>query len=182
MIGIVAILLGVGAYSYTRSRRRVSVERAAVEIRARLHKVQSLAAVAGSQLGAKRGTERLRYEGCPTVNNSFQLWIRVDTDQRIILPADLQYDPAADQVVVRCETLDLNVITNGLARFTFPPAGTQLAFTPSGRLVLVGPVAPLYFELQGDNNDRFGFRILQSGVTCEASQDTTPPLCNEDLG
>ena len=184
-VGIVALLLAMASYSLIRGRQRIGVERASLEIKGRLERARSLAAIAGS----RAGTNRLQYGATctdqealvPNDPSQWQLWVRVNGNA-IEFPSRVLPAPGGvDRLVVECETYDVAVATNGIARLSAPVAPGLLAFSPSGRAILQGipgPYAYFQVEIVGDPK-RYGVRVLPSGVTCQASVAAGPPWCDQ---
>lgn len=185
VIGIIAVLLAVAAYQITRSRERVSLERALLDLQGRIVRAQSLAAVAGSRLGVMRDpvSPRLAYDASCTNDPLLQLWVRFNGGGTVEIPSRLEYNAGTDQVTVFCETFDLGVETQTTGVFNAPPPATVFAFAPSGRTVTpAGPVAPIYVQVGNPaDSQTYGFRILPSGIVCAASV-AGGALCDEDLG
>ncbi len=191
VVGIVAILTGVAVFNVTQSRRRVTVERALADLRGRIARAQSLAAVAGSRLGNVVGTPRFVYGAGCTAAPERQLWVRFNGGT-VEIPSQLRYDDLTDELTVQCDTFDIAAETRGIGTLLAPPAGTVLGFSPNGRsLTIAGPAAPLYVQADtlGDTR-KYGFRVLSSGVLCSAMEPAVPaaafaapagPLCSEDL-
>lgn len=182
VIGIVAILMGVAAFQLTQSRRRVTLERALFELHSRLLHAQSLAAVAGSRLGVGRVAPRLVHRNGCTVDPAPQLWVRIN-GSTVELPAQLEYDDAADTLFVDCDTVDVTAITQTNGVLNEPTAAVVFAFLPSGRTVVQGgPPAPVYIEVGSAGDPKtYGLRILPSGVICPAST-LGGALCDEEVG
>jgi prepilin-type N-terminal cleavage/methylation domain-containing protein len=188
VVGIVAILLAVAIFAIARSKDTMTVERAAALLRTRVEKAQSIAAIAGSRLGTPRVT--LDGSCVADANEPNQLWINVNGGQ-VTIPsrADVQGDGT---IVVSCDPWDLDALTRGMALFD-PGVGANeqpasFAFTADGRLIVprgaAQPANGLLFLLRKtDDNRKFGFRVLPSGLFCNA---TTPNptnrtlFCNED--
>ena len=188
VIGIVAIVVGVGAYNITRSRRRVSLERATEQLASRVQKAQALAAVAGSRLGPVRDPQpgrgqRLAYGANCTADPTLQLWVRFLPGQRVEIPAELVYDDATDVLTVNCEIFDLTAVTSGLGTIGLPAPGAVFGFSPAGRLIVpAGAPAPIFVQLVGTtDNHTYGFRVLPSGIVCRAST-VGGALCDQETG
>lgn len=184
VVGIIAILLSVAGYQVTRSRRRVTLERAVVDLQGRLAEAQSLAAVAGSRLGPHLNAPRLVYAGnCPVAAGQAgpdhpQLWISFNGNTAEI-PTQITYDPATDELTAQCETFDVAAVTQAAGAFNEPAAPVTFAFSPSGRLIGAPSV---YVEVgSATDNKTYGMRILPSGIMCPAST-LGGPLCDEDAG
>lgn len=179
VVGIVALLLGVGAYTLGQARRRVSLERASFDLAGRIQRAQALAAVAGSRLGVLPGAQRFAYGATCTPDPEQQLWIRVQPGSRIEVPAQLVYDNATDVMTVDCEVFDLPVLADGT--LASPAAGVVFGFTPAGHLVFPGVApAPVFFQVSDNTGDSktHGFRVLNSGIICPASVQVGA-LCDE---
>ena len=183
VVAIVAILGGVATYQVTRSRRRVTLERALYELQARIEQAQSLAAVAGSRLGTTRsGVDRIVYDGSCTADANPQMWVRFNGNQ-VEVPARLAYDDATDIMTVFCEVFDIAVVTDTNGVFVAPAAPLTFGFAPSGRtFTALGPSAPIFVQVGSPADPKtYGLRILPSGVICPAST-AAGPMCDEELG
>jgi prepilin-type N-terminal cleavage/methylation domain-containing protein len=195
VVAIVGLLVGVAAYNITRSRQRVSLERATFDLAGRLQRAQALAAVAGSRLGPVRDPlpgrgERFQYgAGCTAADliaGQRQIWIRFLAGNRVEVPGQLDYNPDTDTMTLQCEVFDLGLATTGLGAFVAPAAPVVFGFAPSGRLIYPagGPVPPPPVFVQvadANDNKTFGFRVLASGIICPASV-AGGPLCDEEAG
>ena len=181
-VAIIAVLLALAVYTVVRGRERINLERANLQMKGLLDQARALSAIAGSRVGTNRivygngcTNERALSGGNPS---QWQLWVRVVGD-RIEFPARLA-DPGNDTLVVSCLTYDVPNATNSLGQLAAPTMAGELAFAPSGRLILRGIPGPYaYFQIQDPNDaKRYGVRVLPSGVTCEASVAAGPPWCD----
>lgn len=182
VVGIVALLLGIGAYTLGQARRRVSLERASFDLAGQIQRAQALAAVAGSRLGVVPGAQRFAYGATCTPDPEQQLWIRVQAGNRVELPTQLTYNNATDVITVDCVVFDIGALANGT--LNSPLAGTVFAFTPSGHLIAqAGAVpVPVFFQVSDTEGDSktHGFRVLNSGIICPSSNaGAGPPFCDE---
>ncbi len=177
VVGLLAIILGVGAYNLTRNRERASVQQSLQQLQGRIERVQSLAAVAGSRLG----TARVDYDAsCTNGGADTQLWVRFLTATTVELPSQIEYDAATDRLLVSCEVLDLAAESGGTATMLAPAPATVLAFSAAGRLInAAAPGNAVFVQLRAPDQRTYGFRILTSGVFCKASL-AAGPACDEE--
>jgi prepilin-type N-terminal cleavage/methylation domain-containing protein len=177
VVGVIGLILGIGAYRLTRNRERASVQGTLAELQGRIERAQALASVAGSRLG----TARVQYDAsCTNGGANTQLWVRFRTATTVEVPAQVTYDAAADVLQVGCDVLDLTADSGATATLVSPAVATTLAFSPTGRLINPAvPGAALFVQLRTPDQRTFGFRILPSGVFCKASL-AAGPVCDEE--
>ena len=176
-VAVVALVLSLAVFQLNRSRTRVTVERATMELQALASRAQSLAAVAGSRVGTAR---TVLGAGC-TPDPNPQLWVRVRAGNVVEFPNAITYDPGTDLLTVTCDTWDRGARTNGAGNLAIPPAPAAFAFSPSGRLLnqtVPGGEVFVRVAAAGDVMT-YGFRILRSGVMCKSS-DPADGVCDED--
>ncbi len=182
-VAVIAILVSIAAYTLVRSRRRINLERANLQVKGLLEQARSLSAIAGSRVG----TNRIVYgPGCtdeaaasPGDPTQWQLWVRF-AGNTLQVPTRVQ-DAGNDTLVVSCTTFNVATATGNQGVFAVPTAAGDLAFSPSGRVVLRGIPGPYaYFQISDPTDaKRFGVRVLPSGVVCQSSVAAGPPWCDE---
>lgn len=180
VVAIVAIGTGIAVYSSSRNKEILSADRATAAVRVRVERAQALAAVAGSRLG----TPRVILAGAcvPGPTPDPYLWVQVNTDGTIVLPAEVIQN-GDGTVTLQCEVFDINAETRGDASLEYPAATTVFGFTADGRLFMP-TAAPgnrsFYFGVRSTNGGRrFAFRVLPSGVICTAGEPDTVRCAEE---
>lgn len=185
VLAVVGIMGGMAAYSASRSRDRVQVERSAADLRAAVERARALARVAGPRLG----TGRINFGPNCTNPGGDLLWIDLAPGPGdVFIPHAVNYDPVDDELDVACRRWDWGGESGAEdeASFASPAGRIVFGFTANGRLAFAPgfPRQDVLVQLRHDPSGTLfpGFRVLPAGLTCLASHpDPLVEACDLDL-
>ncbi len=172
-LGVVGAITGLATYRVVRSRERVSVTRATTSLRAEIERARALARVAGPRLG----TARIVYGPNCNPSPGQLLWISLAPDA-VTIPRTVTYSSDTDELTVTCTTWEQGGLTGPREWVMIRPTDALVfGFSANGRLVFPTGEVPR-FEAAPDvfiqlaaraGENPVGFRVLPSGLTCDAS-------------
>lgn len=197
---IVVAILGIGvsiaSSNITRTKRRQSLAGELRAVRSAVERTRALSTLAGSRMG----TARIAYDpSCPPPPatsylgaGNTMLWMTINPGAGTwTFPDMIDFNAATDVLTVTCttQTLGVGASREFSGQFVAPVAPLFIAFSQTGRL-LTAPAPPgtgqdVFILLQNptDAVQRFGFRVLSSGISCATVDPTgTTELCSEDKG
>jgi prepilin-type N-terminal cleavage/methylation domain-containing protein len=184
VVAIIAVAGGIAALSITRTQARQEIGYEFRILKSAIERTRALAGLAGGRLLAGLNVGGCAYSAAPPAG---ALWVEINPGAgTYTYPEAFTWNPAVPELVVTCRTVTLGqgrnfANPNFSGVFTFPAATVQFGFTATGRLFQ--PSAPVFVQVQDTqaNHVLQGFRVLASGVVCNASDDTGAQPCDIEL-
>lgn len=166
-IAILGVVTSLAASSFARSSNRASVHSAGMLLKSRIENTRGLAIATGSRFA----TERLiPGPSCRVKGNG--LFIQVDVASgEYNVPTQVEVGEDGN-AVVHCATFQVEHDSAQRARFSGASSRSVFSFTPSGRLIGAnGGSTEAFLAIEDLHNpmERYGFRILGSGVVCRSA-------------
>jgi prepilin-type N-terminal cleavage/methylation domain-containing protein len=191
VVGIVAMVMMMVVPSFYRARETGRVEATTRILRGKVEHVRSLAGQAGPHIGDPNAAIGWVYgPGCVSPVGGY-LWVQIDNAGNYSVPTTIDYRTSPGKVIVGCETGSFTtLLTSNGPGLANPPTFTTavgspivFSFSNTGRVLGPGltPPANLFFQALSPSDQRkFGFRILPSGVLCNASIATNTTQCDSE--
>lgn len=166
-VAILGVLSTLAASSFARSSNRASIQNAGMLLKSRIENTRGLAVATGSRFA----TERLvPGDSCQVKGTG--LYVQVDLANGTYNVPTMVETGEDGRAVVYCETFELGRDSARKARFDGASSRSVFSFTPTGRLVGAdGRSTDVYLAVEDHQEpmERYGFRILGSGVVCRSS-------------
>ncbi len=185
VVGIIAILASLGFVGISRHTDKTRIQKAARDLAQRIARGREIAEAIGPR---NNDVDLLTTVNCAPAVPVEQLSVVIDpAGQQYWAPDRVTYDALTDRMTVECNRYDINVDpffseTRGLGTMVTPNGAITLLFSQTGRLLPAStPAIDRHFEIvrNGIAHERYGYRILQSGIICKSSYPGAVQ-CNED--
>jgi prepilin-type N-terminal cleavage/methylation domain-containing protein len=188
MILVVAIIIAatsLAIQNISAQKQRIGIEDVLRRLRGNIERARAISMEAASFVGVPGAV----VGGCPAPGGPVppsQLWLRFDpVAMTLDYPSSITpVGPGNGRIQVACQTLSLLPLLpqDTEISFTAPLFQTWFAFAPNGRVIEPGGPAPLLFSasnsLLPNGRDIYAFRLLTSGITCNATRIGGAALCD----
>lgn len=180
VVSIVSVVAALASLNITRTKQRRTTRQALLDLRAATEKARTFSVQAGARLGTSRVGVGALANGCAAPPDATQIWVVQVTPTSFCVPSGLTAD-ADGNLSVDYQRLVLGEDEpeyNG--RLLMVPALQAYGFTASGRFrASPAGVRSVHLGIRNqDDNYTAGFRVLPSGVVCDAN--TEDATCDSD--